>query len=155
MQLTQFSDIGLRLLMYLAKQNRTAPAITMAEVAKQFDFPRNHLAKVSVKLIQHGFVSSVRGRSGGLSLSKLPSLILIGDVVRILEGRNSVIDCDKLECKLKNTCELKSVLNKAYQAFFNVLNENTLEDVIQGSAGKALSDMHNGFLPIYLQTAVV
>lgn len=155
MQLTQFSDIGLRLLMYLAKQSRASPAITMTEVAEQFDFPRNHLAKVSGKLIQHGFVRSVRGRSGGLSLSKPPNFILLGDVVRILEDRKSVIDCDKLDCKLKNACELKSVLNKAYQAFFDVLNESTLEDVIQGSAGRTISNMHSGFLQVYLQTSVV
>lgn len=153
MQLTQFSDIGLRFLMYLAKENRLLPTITLAEVAEQFDFPRNHLAKVSGKLIQHGFVRSVRGRSGGISLSKPPNLIPLGDLVRVLEGRNSVIDCDKLECKLKNACELKSVLDKAYQAFFDVLNEYTLENVIQGNAGKNISNMHSGFLQIYLQSA--
>ncbi len=155
MQLTQFSDIGLRLLMYLAKEERTTPSITMAEVAKQFDIPRNHLAKVSGKLIQQGYVNSVRGRSGGLSLSKSPRLISLGDVVRLLEDRHGVIDCAKLECKLQQACELKTVLNKAYDAFFEVLNEYSLDDVINGSAGRNITYMHKDFIQVYFQTAAV
>lgn len=154
MQLTQFSDIGLRLLMYLAKESRALPTITLAEVAEQFDIPRNHLVKVSGKLIEYEFVRSVRGRSGGVSLSKPPHLIFLGDVVRILEGRSSVIDCERLECKLKNACELKSVLDKAYGAFLDVLNEYTLEDVIKGTAGKNISNMHSIFLQNYSQSAL-
>lgn len=91
MQLTQFSDIGLRLLMYLAKEHRETPAITLAEVSTQFDVPRNHVAKVAGKLIKHGWVSGMRGRSGGLHLATLPSRIYLGQVLKVLEGHEAVI----------------------------------------------------------------
>jgi Rrf2 family transcriptional regulator, nitric oxide-sensitive transcriptional repressor len=150
MQLTQFSDIGLRLLMYLAKEQRESPAITLAEVSSQFDIPRNHVAKVAGKLIKHGWVSGTRGRSGGLHLATLPSRISLGQVLKVLEGHEAVIDCEKLQCKLKGGCELRSALAKAYGAFFDVLDEYTLADVIQGSAGNQIITMHNGFMALYL-----
>ena len=150
MQLTQFSDIGLRLLMYLAKERRETPAITLAEISAQFDLPRNHVAKVAGKLIKHGWVNGTRGRLGGLHLAKSPSDIYLGQVLRILEGHEAVIDCEKLQCKLKDGCELRSALAKAYGAFFDVLDQYTLADVIQGSTGNQIVAMHSGFMALYL-----
>lgn len=155
MQLTQFSDIGLRLLMYLAKEQRASPAITLAEVSAQFDVPRNHVAKVAGKLIKHGWVSGMRGRTGGLHLATLPSQIVLGQVLKVLEGHDAVIDCEKLQCKLKGGCELKTALAKAYGAFFDVLDEYTLADVIQGSAGNQIVAMQNGFMALYLSKSSV
>ena len=155
MQLTQFSDIGLRLLMYLANERRVAPAITLAEVSSQFGIPRNHLAKVAAKLVKNGWVEAIRGRSGGLRLAMQPANISIGQVLRVLEGHNEVIDCNKLECRLKNACELKSLLAKAYAAFFNVLDQHTLADVTNGLAATEILNMHKGFMEIYLESSAI
>lgn len=155
MQLTQFSDIGLRLMMYLAKEEREMPAITLAEIATQFDVPRNHVAKVAGKLIKHGWVSGMRGRSGGLHLAKSPHDIYLGKVLRVLEGHESVIDCEKLQCRLKGGCELKLALAKAYEAFFDVLDGYTLADIIQGSAGKQIVTMQHGFMATFLAKSTI
>lgn len=155
MQLTQFSDIGLRLLMYLAREQRETPAITLAEVSSQFTIPRNHLAKVAAKLVKGGWVEAIRGRSGGLRLATNPSDIRIGQVLRLLEGHTEVIDCVKLNCKLNQGCELKFVLASAYQAFYNVLDQYTLADVTHGLAGKEIARMQKGFMAIYLEKSTV
>ncbi len=155
MQLTQFSDIGLRLLMYLANERREAPAITLAEVASQFNIPRNHLAKVAGKLVKNSWIQAIRGRTGGLRLAMEPSNINIGQVLRVLEGHTEVIDCEKLKCKLKTGCELKIALANAYAAFFNVLDQHTLADVTNGLAAKEIVKMHKGFMEIYLDSSTV
>ncbi len=155
MQLTQFSDIGLRLLMYLANERRIAPAITLAEVSSQFNIPRNHLAKVSAKLVKNGWIEAIRGRSGGLRLAMDPSNINIGKVLRVLEGHTEVIDCEGLACRLKEGCELKLALANAYAAFFNVLDQHTLSDVTHGLAAIEIVKMHKGFMEIYLDSSVI
>lgn len=155
MQLTQFSDIGLRLLMYLANERRGTPAITLAEVSSQFNIPRNHLAKVAAKLVKNGWIEAIRGRSGGLRLAMEPSNINMGQVLRVLEGHTEVIDCNKLKCRLKNSCELKSLLAKAYEAFFHVLDQHTLEDVTNGLAAVEIVKMHKGFMEVYLDNSVM
>jgi Rrf2 family nitric oxide-sensitive transcriptional repressor len=155
MQLTQFSDIGLRLLMYLAQEQRETPEITLAEVSSQFAIPRNHLAKVAAKLVKRGWVEAIRGRAGGLRLAIYPSEIRLGQVLRLLEGHSEVIDCEKLECKLNRGCELKLALASAYEAFYQALDQHTLADVTRGLAGKEIVRMQKGFMAIYLEKSAV
>jgi Rrf2 family transcriptional regulator, nitric oxide-sensitive transcriptional repressor len=155
MQLTQFSDIGLRLLMYLTHEQRETPAITLAEVSSQFAVPRNHLAKVAGKLVKGGWVEASRGRFGGLRLGMNPSNIRLGQVLRLLEGHTEVIDCEKLQCKLNKGCELKLALASAYEAFYRVLDQYTLADVTHGLAGKEIISMQKGFMAIYLEQSAV
>ena len=52
MQLSRFTDLGLRVLMYLCDAE-PGQAITIAEVAERFDVPHNHLAKVVQFMGQH------------------------------------------------------------------------------------------------------
>ena len=155
MQLTQFSDIGLRLLMYLAKERSVGPAITLAEVSSQFNIPRNHLAKVAAKLVKNGWIESIRGRSGGLRLAIEPSEINLGQVLRVLEGHTEVIDCNKLQCRLKAVCNLRALLANAYAAFFNTLDQHSLADVTDGLAANEIGNMHKGFIEIYLNSTIV
>ncbi len=155
MQLTQFSDIGLRLLMYLANERRVTPAITLAEVANQFNIPKNHLAKVAAKLVKHGWIEAIRGRAGGLRLAMEPSNINLGQVLRMLEGHPEVIDCGKLNCRLRNGCELKTLLENAYAAFFNTLDRQTLADVTNGLANKEIVVMHKSFMTNYADNSVI
>lgn len=155
MQLTQFSDIGLRLLMYLAQEQREEPNITLAEVSSQFSIPRNHLVKVAGKLIKNGWIEAIRGRSGGLRLAINPANIHLGQVLRVLEGHAGVINCEKLDCKLAGVCELKHALENAYDAFFNVLNTYTLADVTQGLAGQEIINMQKGFMAIYRENSAI
>ncbi len=151
MQLTQFSDIGLRLMMYLVHEQRVTPAITLAEVSGRFVIPRNHLAKVAAKLVKSGWVEAIRGRSGGLRLAMNPADIRLGQVLRLLEGHAEVIDCEKLQCKFNKGCELKFALSSAYEAFYHVLDQYTLADVTHGLAGKEIVKMQNGFMAVYLE----
>ena len=154
MHLTRFSDIGLRLLMYLARETRALPAVTVAEVASQFNIPRNHLVKVAGLLARHGYIEAIRGRSGGLRLAVAPELLRIGEVVRVLEGPKQVIECEQLQCRLSRDCALRQALGKAYDAFFTALDAYTLADIIAGSAGTEISRMHKGFLEIHLSHAI-
>lgn len=155
MQLTQFSDIGLRLLMYLAHERREAPAITLAEVSSQFGVPRNHLAKVAGRLAKNGWISAIRGRSGGLCLAVEPANINIGQVLRGLEAHQEVIDCEKLNCRLKSGCELRFILARAYTAFYDALDQYTLADVTQGLATEQIIGMHKSFMEIYLDKSII
>lgn len=150
MYLTQFSDIGLRLLMYLAREYRETPAVTIAEVSAQFDIPRNHLVKVAGLLTRNGWINATRGRSGGIRLAIDPSSLRLGEVVRALEGRKEIIDCEKLNCRLRSDCGLRSALNVAYGAFYVALDRYSLADIIGGFGGEEISRMHKEHLDGYL-----
>ena len=130
MRLTHFTDLSLRLLMFLAvKPNGLA---TIQEVGGRYGISRNHLMKVAQQLVKEGFVESVRGRGGGLRLKRLPNEIRVGDVVRATEDDFRMVECfeaGKTSCTLLPACRLKGVLGEALAAYLAVLDQHTLADL--------------------------
>jgi Rrf2 family nitric oxide-sensitive transcriptional repressor len=78
-------------------------------------------------------IETIRGRSGGIKLAKHPSDINIGHVVRAMEDDFHLLecfDCATNYCVITPACKLKHVLNDALQAFLDVLDSYTLEDLL-------------------------
>ena len=130
MQLTRFTDYGLRTLVYLS----VLPSERLAsidEVCKTFALSRNHVTKIVHKLGQEGYVQTVRGQGGGIRLALPPSVINLGDVVRTLEPNMTPVNCSEpAVCVLLPGCELKNVFADAVDAFLTELDKYTLEDLI-------------------------
>jgi Rrf2 family transcriptional regulator, nitric oxide-sensitive transcriptional repressor len=129
MRLTAFTDYGLRTLMLMA--GAPARVFTTMEIAGLFQISHNHLTKIVRELSAAGFVTTLRGAGGGLMLARPPGKITIGDVVRRMEARQSIVECfreDGGSCVLTPTCRLKSRLGKAAMAFLAELDKSTLAD---------------------------
>ena len=81
MQLNQQTDFAFRILMYLADHAATNPPAPGAarpkirEIASFYRVSYNHLMKVANALATHGYVTSRRGKSGGLTLAHAPAAI--------------------------------------------------------------------------------
>ena len=84
MELSRFTDYSLRTLLYAGMH--AGRTITVPEVATAYCISENHLVKIIHKLGKLGFLETKRGRSGGFQLSKTPSEINIGAVVRTTES---------------------------------------------------------------------
>ena len=141
MQLTRFTDLGLRVLMYLTGTDPGVP-VTIAEIAERFAVPHNHLTKVVQFMGQQGWVLTVRGKGGGLRLARPPADYRLGDVVRLLEPEGPLIDCAQPPCALRLGCQLKGALDVAQQAFYDSLNRLTLADAIAPPTREALVRLH-------------
>ena len=145
MRLTRFSDIGLRVLMYLAREPRTT-SVTVAEVAMQFDIPHNHLVKVVGAMAKRGWIDAMRGRHGGIRLAVNAGEIRIGTVLRALEGDNEAVDCEGIGCRLAGDCALRDALRRGVEAFYQAMDEYTLGQIIGGNTGEHIVKMHRSFL---------
>jgi len=145
MQLTRFTDLGLRVLMYLARVEREDP-VTNQEIADQFLVPHNHVIKVVHKLGKLGWVDTQRGRNGGLRLGVAPSALRIGRVLRELEGDTALVNCHEPPCVLRAGCLAKSALDAALDAFYAKLDEYTLADVTSQRTGAQLLTLHRKFV---------
>jgi Rrf2 family nitric oxide-sensitive transcriptional repressor len=126
MQLTRFSDYGLRLMMMAAAH--ADRRITIEETARAYDISRAHLMKVAQLLVREGFLKASRGRSGGLSLARPAEEITIGAVVRATETDFAIVECMGLgnQCRITRGCRLRGVLGEALGAFLEVLDRHTL-----------------------------
>ena len=134
MQITSYTDYALRVLIYLASSPDRQATIT--EIANFFNISRNHLVKVVHQLGGKGFVITIRGKGGGLSLQRPPGMINIGEVVRSMESHFNWVECfdpAKQHCRLLPSCGLKQLLGRAGDAYLKVLDSATLEDVLLGT----------------------
>ncbi|NHB86877.1 nitric oxide-sensing transcriptional repressor NsrR [Photorhabdus tasmaniensis] len=129
MQLTSFTDYGLRALIYMAAlpQNRMT---SISEVTRVYGVSRNHMVKIINQLSHLGLVDAVRGKNGGIRLGKPAKDIRIGDVVRALEPL-SLVNCSQGSCHITSACRLKVVLSQAIETFLNELDKHTLADMVE------------------------
>ena len=131
MQLTQFTDLGLRVVMRLAVLDADASPSTR-DVAQQLNVSYSHATKVVTRLGELGIVTTRRGRGGGLSITELGRTATIGWLARRLEGPGEVVDCEgDKPCPLRGGGLLRNALREAQEAFFVSLDAVTIEDVIR------------------------
>jgi Rrf2 family nitric oxide-sensitive transcriptional repressor len=129
-RLTSFTDFGLRALMRMA----SAPdrAFSTAELAEEFRISRNHLTKIVQRLARGGIVATRRGGSGGARLALPAGEIRLGEVVRLLEVGQPLVECfapSGGNCVLDGCCRLKGRLRSAEAAFLAELDRSTLADI--------------------------
>ncbi len=130
MRLTSFTDFGLRMLMRMASAPESA--FSTAELAAEFGLSRNHLSKIMQQLARGGIVETRRGGGGGARLSKAPTDVRLGEVVRLLEHGQALVECFAAEgsdCTIDGCCRLKSRLRQAEARFLEDLNRSTLADI--------------------------
>jgi Rrf2 family nitric oxide-sensitive transcriptional repressor len=131
MQLTLFTDYSLRVLVFLgAHPDRLC---TISEAAEGYRVSVNHLMKVVNRLASAGYIETVRGKGGGMRLSRAPNMINIGDVVRHMEDCFDIVECFNAkhqDCPLLPACTLKSILVDARRNFMATLDRHTLQDVL-------------------------
>lgn len=131
MQLTVSSDIAMRTLIYLGKNNSPA---TILEISKACGVSKSSLMKVVMALVSAGFVASERGRNGGIRLAQDARNISIGSVIRLMERNLALVECMKDSpslCPLLPRCRLKGVLRQAQEDFFASLDKNSLADLLK------------------------
>lgn len=131
MRLTMQTDYALRMLIQLGVN--ADRRVTVKETAEAYRVSNNHMMKVAHRLCQEGFVRSVRGNGGGLSLARKPSEINIGDVVLRLEADFSLVGCFEPrceDCRISSACLLRSAMRNALKAFHATLADYTLQDLL-------------------------
>ena len=130
MRLTDFSDYALRVLMFAAANGDRL--ITIEETAEVYEISRAHLMKVVNLLTRSGYLKSVRGRFGGVTLARSPEQINLGDVLRATEPDFALVECFTADnrCILTPRCKLRGVLHEALAAFAGTVDRYTLADLI-------------------------
>jgi len=133
MRFTRYTDYAMRVLLYLG--GRPDALCSVPEIAKAYGVSQNHLMKVVHDLGKAGYVTSVRGRFGGIRLARPAEEINVGAVVRQTEEGFDLVDCGT--CMIAPACGFTGVLHEALGAFMAVLDRYTLADLVTSKADLA------------------
>jgi Rrf2 family nitric oxide-sensitive transcriptional repressor len=135
MRHTSHADYALRVLLYL----RVAPGRqgSVSEMAEAHAVSRHHLVKVVQGLAGAGMVETTRGRGGGVRLVRDPSSISVGEVMRAMEKDFAIVECLGAArfCRVAGVCGARSVFSRALDAYFEVLDQASLEEIAANDYG--------------------
>ena len=132
MNLKKYTDYALRVLIFTAMKPEGELA-SIKEISESFNISSHHLGKIVHELNKLEYIETIRGRYGGIRLAKRAEDINVGTVVRQFEDDFVLLECfskGKNHCAISPACELKHVLHKALQAFFEVLDQYTIKDLV-------------------------
>ena len=128
MQLTKHTDYAYRVLIYLAgmQDERT----TIQAISDTFDVSKTHLMKVVNELSNQGWVSSTRGKNGGIRLGTSAENINLRAVLEHMEKTLDPINCDTPMCHIRGVCQLKPILLEAQSQYLEHMGKYTLADIV-------------------------
>ena len=135
MRLTKFTDYSLRVLIYLAVHDDKH--VSVGDIAAAYGISKNHLMKVILFLSAAEYVVTTRGKGGGIKLKVSPQQINIGDLVSKSEADTLLLECfspELSECRIESACLLQDAFRKASMAFYAVLHNYTLADLVTNKA---------------------
>ena len=134
MRLTHLTDYAMRLLIYLAQ--RPERLCTIAEVAGSYGISETHMMKVTHQLGLAGWITTTRGKGGGMRLARDPGDIPLGAVVRSMEPDFFIVECFSTDgsCMLTGNCKLTGVLDGALHSFMHHLDSHTLANILPAAA---------------------
>jgi Rrf2 family iron-responsive transcriptional regulator len=132
MRLTKQTNYAVRMLMYCAANEGHLSRIP--EIARAYGVSELFLFKILQPLNRAGLVETVRGRNGGVRLGRAADRITLFDVIKVTEDSFAMAECFEdgaVECPLVDSCGLNAALRKALNAFFEVLAEYTIDDLVK------------------------
>lgn len=131
MQLNKFTDYALRILVYISKPRDTP--YTIAELAKSLEVSQNHLVKIVHFMSKREWITTIRGKGGGMYLNNATLELKLGEIVRTLQGDQQIVECNNPPCVLRPNCQLKGILNQALEQFYLSLEQYSLGQVLNMS----------------------
>lgn len=132
MKISSRGEYALRALIYLGKNGTDLTPI--GEISNHTLVPINYLEQLLLQLKRNGYVQSKRGVKGGYKLSRSPSEIYIGEVIRNLEGPLAPMGCVSItsyeSCPLEAGCLLKPLWALVRDTVAELLDHTTLKDLL-------------------------
>lgn len=131
MKLTTRSRYGTRMILDMARHGQNGP-VRIKDIAARQGVSVKYLEKLVRELKQAGFVRSRRGPRGGHELAKPLADISVGDIVRVLEGDLSLVECeeDGQPCPRRKDCPTRQVWIEAARAMHACLDAVSLADLL-------------------------
>jgi Rrf2 family protein len=133
--LSSKAKYGLKAMVYLTRHAQEG-SVLIAEIAESENIPKKFLDAILLELKNRGFLSSKKGKGGGYTLAKSPEKIMVGDIVRVLDGPLAPVPCVSRtayrrceDCRDESMCAIRAVMGEVRDAITGILDNTTLADM--------------------------
>ncbi len=135
MQMTKGVEYGIEGILYLARRDSRGPAL-IREISRATSIPETFLSKIFQRLATKGLIRSRRGFRGGFRLARPAGRITLREIVEALQGPIEFHRClDHLRARgRRGRCHVKRVFEKAQRKVASILEQTTLEDILQAAS---------------------
>ena len=135
--LTNKGKYGLKAMVHLAGMPPGQPAL-VADIAATNAIPKKFLDAILGELRTAGFVHSKKGRGGGYVLAKPSTEIMVGQIIRSLDGPLAPIACASKvfyrrceDCPDDRPCSVRRIMVQVREAMTAVLDARSLAEMRQ------------------------
>lgn len=130
---------GSRLMLNLARHHAEGEkSVILRNISKEEDISIRYLEQIIIPLKIKKFVTSTRGAGGGYALALHPSKIILLDIIEILEGDISLVDCvdDEDCCERREDCPTYPLWKEASRILKDYFGSITLQQLLEMSNNK-------------------
>lgn len=136
MKISTKGRYGLKAMVDLAVHSSENTCVSLKSIAERQGISEHYLEQIIAVLKKAGMVKSIRGSQGGYILGKNSKDISVGDLLRILEGPLSFVECvsdsTKTSCGMSSCkkCVTKNVWEKISDSVTEVVDSISLENLV-------------------------
>ena len=127
--LNQTAIYALRAMGFLARYDSKGP-VQSSIIAEKMEIPHNFLSKILNRLSQAGLIQAIRGRGGGVQLSKPASDILLLEVVDLFMKIADYKKCFLGLHACDGGCGLHLRWRIVSEQFEKMLNDTTVDQIL-------------------------
>ena len=146
MKISTRGRYGLRILIDLANQDNSKPRL-IRDISQAQQISEKYISRLVIDLRRAGLIRSVRGVNGGFHLAKKPEDITLLEVIEVMEGPVSVVECVNTtqKCNRNSRCGVRAIWKTLNDNIRCIMQEITLDEIL-----KACHDQsENGSFPDY------
>lgn len=139
MRLSAKGEYGVRAILDVALHSGQGPA-QVREIAKRQAIPERFLEQVMASLKKGGLLQSTRGSQGGYILARPASEISLADVIEVIEGPITLMECvdesSSKRCGQAGLCVVRNVWQDVQNSIVKVLKSATLDKMCKETEEK-------------------
>lgn len=130
MRLSTRARYGVRLMLQLAESSGKKP-VYLKDIANSEEISEKYLSQLMIPLKARGLVTTFRGVHGGYLLGKPASDISMRDIIELLEGVLTLVECvgDPDSCYKTDVCASRVLWSELSSVIFDFLGKYTLEEL--------------------------
>lgn len=124
---------ALRAMIDLAENGGGAP-VAMKAVAERQGISRKYMEKIMPLLVAAGMLEGIHGKGGGYRLTREPSAIRVGEILRLTEGDLAPVaclECGAETCARSPDCRTLPMWSELYRRMNEYLDSVTLASLMQ------------------------